>query len=112
MKKTLGNIWNFLGLTQDRIGRRKFLVAFLAAQWGLPLVVLLVMGLFYVSFEEGNPLIFLPAIAFFASLVFGVVVYIKISIRRVRDIGIAQGWWVLAIIPLINIPASLPVTWI
>lgn len=104
MKKTLGNIWNFLGLTQDRIGRRKFLVASLAVQWGLPLVVSLVMGLFYVSLKEGNPLLFLPAIAFFASLVFGVVVYIKISIRRVRDIGIAQGWWVLAIIPLINIP--------
>jgi len=104
MKKTLGNIWNFLGLTQDRIGRRKFLIAFLTAQWGLPLVVLLVMGLFYVSFGEDSSLLFLPAIALFASLIFGVVVYIKISIRRVRDIGIAQGWWVLAIIPLINIP--------
>lgn len=103
MKKIFENIWQFLGLTQERIGRRRFLIAFLTAQWGLPLAVILVMGLFYLVHGE-SPILFLPAVALFASLVFGLVVYIKISIRRVRDIGIAQSWWVLAIIPLVNIP--------
>ena len=98
------NISNFLGLTQDRIGRRRFLIAFFAAQWGLPLVAALLTGLFYLVFGEDSPILFLPAIVFFASLIFGFIVYIKICIRRVRDIGITQGWWVLAIIPLINIP--------
>ena len=98
------NTWRFLGLTEDRIGRRRFLIAFFSAQWGLPLVVLLVMGLFYLVFGEDSSILFVPAIIFFASLIFGFVVYIKISIRRVRDIGIVQGWWVLAIIPFINIP--------
>ena len=101
------DIWNFLGLTQDRIGRRRFLIAFFSVQWGLPLAVILLMGLFYLVFGEDNPILFLPAIVFFASLVFGLIVYIKICIRRVRDIGIAQSWWVLAIIPLINIPFFL-----
>lgn len=98
------DVWNFLGLTQNRIGRRRFLIAFFSAQWGLPLVAALLTGLFYLVFGEDSPILFLPAIVFFASLIFGLVVYIKICIRRVRDIGIAQGWWVLAIIPLINIP--------
>src|SRR3989344_5675652 len=101
------NIWKFLGLTEDRIGRRRFLVAFFSAQWGLPLAVLLVMGLFYLVFGEDSPILFLPAIVFFASLIFGLVVYIKICIRRVRDIGIARSWWVLAIIPSVNIPFFL-----
>ncbi len=104
MKKTLENIWQFLGLTQQRIGRRKFLIAFLVAQWGLPLGVLLLVGLFYMVFGEENPILFLPVATYFASLILGLVVYIKICIRRVRDIGIAQSWWVLAIIPLVNIP--------
>lgn len=98
------NIWQFLGLTQERIGRRRFLIAFFSAQWGLPLAFLLVTGLFYLVFGEDSPILFLPAILFFASLIFGFVVYIKICIRRVRDIGIARSWWVLAIIPFINIP--------
>ncbi len=98
---SIKDVWNFLGLTQDRIGRRRFLIAFFSAQWGLPLAVLLVHGLFYLVFGE-SPILFLPAIVFFASLIFGLIVYIKICIRRVRDIGIAQDWWVLALIPLIN----------
>ncbi len=98
------DVWNFLGLTQDKIGRRRFLIAFFSAQWGLPLMVLLSMSLFYIIFGEGSPILFLPSILFFASLIFGAIVYIKICIRRVRDIGIAQNWWVLAIIPLINMP--------
>jgi len=97
------NIWKFLGLTQETIGRRRFLIAFFSAQWGLPLSVLLVMGLFYLVFGK-SPILFLPAIVLIASLIFGFVVYIKICIRRVRDIGIARSWWVLAIIPFINIP--------
>lgn len=101
---TIKNIWEYLGLTQDRIGRRRFLIAFFSAQWGLPLAVVLLMGLFSLVFGEDSPILFLPAIVLFASLIFGFVIYIKICIRRVRDIGIAQGWWVLAIIPLINIP--------
>ena len=101
------NIWKFLGLTQERIGRRRFLIAFLSAQWGLPLAVLLVVGLFYLVFGEDSPILFLPVIVFFASLIFGFIVYIKICIRRVRDIGIAQNWWILAIVPLINIPFFL-----
>ena len=100
---TIKNIWEYLGLTQDRIGRRRFLIAFFSAQWGLPLAVLLVHGLFYLVFGE-SPILFLPAIVLVASLVFGLVVYIKISIRRVRDIGIAQGWWWLALVPFANIP--------
>ena len=80
------------------------MIAFFSAQWGLPLVVLLVMGLFYLLFGKNSPILFLPAIIFLASLIFGFIVYIKICIRRVRDIGIARSWWVLAIIPLINIP--------
>ena len=98
------NIWKFLGLTEDRIGRRRFLVAFFSAQWGLPLAVLLVAGLFYLVFGDDSPILFLPAIVLIASLIFGLVVYIKICIRRVRDIGIARSWWVLAIIPLVNFP--------
>lgn len=95
------DVWNFLGLTQDRIGRRRFLIAFFSAQWGLPLVAALLVGFFYLVFGE-SPILFLPALAFLASLIFGFIVYIKICIRRVRDIGIAQGWWALALIPLIN----------
>src|SRR3989338_1117958 len=56
------NIWKFLGLTEDRIGRRRFLVAFFSAQWGLPLAVLLVAGLFYLVFGDDSPILFLPAI--------------------------------------------------
>lgn len=101
------DVWNFLGLTQDRIGRRRFLIAFFSAQWGLPLVAVLLTGLFYLVFGEDSPILFLPVIVFFTSLIFGFIVYIKICIRRVRDVGITQGWWVLAIIPLINIPFFL-----
>lgn len=97
-------IWQFLGLTQETIGRRRFLIAFFTAQWGLPLAVLLLVGLLYQLFGDEPVILYPMLLAFIASLVFGLVVYIKISIRRVRDIGIARSWWVLAIIPLINLP--------
>lgn len=98
------NIWQFLGLTQDAIGRGRYFVANITASFGLPIVVSLLMSFFFSLFED-EPVILYPLLALFiVSLVFALVVHIKTSIRRVRDIGIAQNWWVLAIIPLVNIP--------
>lgn len=101
----INDIWHFFGLDQKTIGRRRFIIAFLTAQWGVPIGILIVHGLLYLLFGEGNPLLLLPSgLAFLASIIFGFVIYIKICILRVRDIGIAQGWWWLAIVPLVNIP--------
>ncbi len=98
------SIWQFLGLTQDTIGRGRYFVANITASLGLPIVVSLLM-VFFSSLFEDEPVILYPLLALFiVSLVFALVVHIKTSIRRVRDIGIAQNWWVLAIIPLVNIP--------
>lgn len=97
------NIWQFLGLTQDTIGRRRFLIAFLTAQFGLPLATALLLGLLYQLFGDEPVILYPMLLAFIASLVFGLVVYIKISIRRVRDIGIAHNQWMLALIPFINL---------
>jgi len=98
------NVLQFLGLTQETIGRGRYFVANITASLGLPIAVSLLMSFFFSLFED-DPVILYPLLALFiASLVFSFVVYIKTSIRRVRDIGIARSWWVLAIIPLVNIP--------
>lgn len=97
------NIWQFLGLTQETIGRGRYILANIAASV-LPIAMSLLMASLFILFED-EPVILYPLIALFiASFVFELVVHIKTSIRRVRDIGIAQNWWVLAIIPLVNIP--------
>lgn len=103
-KKTLENIWQFLGLAQDTIGRGRYFVANITASLGLPIVVSLLMSFFFSLFEDEPVILYPLLVLFIASLVFALVVHIKTSIRRVRDIGIAQSWWVLAIIPLVNIP--------
>src|SRR3989338_1327539 len=93
------NIWKFFGLTQDTVGRGRYFVANIAAT-APSLLLSLFFGLF-----ENEPIILYPLVALFiASIVFELVVHIKTSIRRVRDIGISRSWWVLAIIPMINIP--------
>ncbi len=106
-KKYLENIWQFLGLAQNAIGRGRYFVANITASLGLPIVVSLLMSFFFSLFED-EPIILYPLLALFiVSLVFALVVHIKTSIRRVRDIGIAQSWWVLAIIPIVNIPFAI-----
>jgi len=103
-KKSLENIWQFLGLAQDTIGRGRYFVANITASLGLPIVVSLLMSFSFSLFED-EPIILYPLLVLFiASLVFALVVHIKTSIRRVRDIGVTQNWWVLVIIPLVNIP--------
>lgn len=98
------NIWQFLGLTQETIGRGRYFIVNIAVSFGLPIVISLLINP-VVSLLEDVAIVLYPMVALWVVLiVFSLVVYVKTSIRRVRDIGIARSWWVLAIIPLVNIP--------
>lgn len=97
-------IWQFLGFTRNTIGRRRYVVANITASFGLLIVTSLLMSLLSSLFEDEPVILYPLIILYITSVVFALIVHIKTSIRRVRDIGIARSWWVLAIIPLINIP--------
>lgn len=98
------NIWKFLGLTQDTIGRGRYFITNAIASFGLLVVVSWLMALSSSLFENEPVILYPLLILYLVLIVFALVVYIRTSIRRVRDIGIARSWWVLAIIPLINTP--------
>jgi uncharacterized membrane protein YhaH (DUF805 family) len=93
------NLWHFFGLTQETIGRKRYFLANITLT-----VVLIAMYFIMTALTDGTTAISIPITILFLTLsVFGLAVYIKTSIRRVRDIGIARSWWILAIIPWVNI---------
>ncbi|HEY4505759.1 MAG TPA: DUF805 domain-containing protein [Candidatus Paceibacterota bacterium] len=98
------NIWEFLGLTQDTIGRGRYIIANFTVGVVPITIVSLLTALSINLFGDKSVILYFVIVLFIASFVFELVVHIKTSIRRVRDIGIAQSWWVLAIIPFVNIP--------
>lgn len=100
-------IWQFLGLTQNTIGRGRYFIANIIASIGLPLAISLLTNSFSNLFENQPVILYPLIILFIGSIIFSLVVYIKTSISRMRDIGMAQIWWVFAIIPLVNIPFSI-----
>lgn len=132
MRRYLENIWRFFGFTQEAIGRSRYFAINTATSFGLLLVIFGISVIIYVleyplnlglsslpgfllevSFMEAPLGVFIGYLAsmlllvlmalWIVSIIFTIVVNVKATIRRVRDIGIARNWWVLALIPFINL---------
>ncbi len=95
-------IWQFLGLAEETIGRGRY--ALVNTILAIPLVVTYLVFTSADSPIVSAPLAFSVFGWFIVLLVFYLIVYWKSTTLRVRDIGIAIGWRILAIVPWINIP--------
>lgn len=98
--------WNYLErwITQDRLGRRRYLqINVLAGVIGFALILLpFLFILFLPDFNSDFLMVPVAAVGIAVAIVM-ILIYIASSIARLRDMGRSTNWFIAGLIPYVNV---------